>query len=58
VLGEFGRFEEKAAASIPNFLISRKRGLIVSGDLCPDRNQISLGGECLEGREVGLEMKL
>jgi hypothetical protein len=58
MLREFRRFEEKAAVTVSDFLISGKGRFVVCGELCPDRDQISLGGEGLECREVGLKMEL
>jgi hypothetical protein len=58
VLGELGGLKKKAALAVADFLISREWRLVVSGDLSPDGDQISMGGKFLEGREGGLEMEV
>lgn len=58
MLSEFRRFEEKAAVTVPDFLISRERSFVICCELCPDRDQISLEGEGLECGKVGLKMEL
>lgn len=44
--------------TVADFLIGGEGGLIVCGELCPDRDQISLSGKGLECGEVGLKMEL
>lgn len=58
MLSQFRRFEKKAAMTVANFLIRRERGFVICGELCPDRDQISLGAEGLEGCEGGLKVEL
>ena len=44
MLGQFCGFEKETAMTVADFLIGGEGGLIVCGELCPDRDQISLGG--------------